>query len=185
MKLNVGCGSDEWGDIRLDVSKNHWMTPGKSSANIIADARYLPFQDKCFAETRVHEVLEHIHEWRNALHECCRVSRKLSITFPVNSYMPKQYVYWFLAIVTRPKRLLKFVNPVYLKYVSRLRQRTIEHRWQFDGNVLVSLLKERGFHNVKVETTGHYFVIDFFKHTRTIGELFKKANSWRITASEE
>lgn len=185
MKLNVGCGADEWGDVRLDVARNHWMTLGKSSANIVGDARYLPFQDKCFTDTRVHEVLEHIKEWRKALHECCRVSKKLSITFPMISYMPKQYVIWILATLTRPMSLLKFVDPAIQKRVLRLRERTREHRWQFDVNVLVFLLKEKGFHNINVETTGHFFVMGFLKHTPTISKLFKKANSWKITASQE
>jgi len=175
MNLNVGCGADKWGDVRLDMSRDHWMTIGESSANLIADARYLPFRDECFDETRIHEVVEHIEEWRKALLECCRVSTRLSVTVPINSYMPKQYINWILPLLTGPRNLLKYAKKGNLKHVIRLRQRTMEHRWQFDVGTLTSVLKEAGFDNINVEGTDYYFLVDFLK-------LLKKANSWKITA---
>jgi len=36
LKLNIGCGSDTWGDIRIDID------PKASAVNLIADAHYLP-----------------------------------------------------------------------------------------------------------------------------------------------
>jgi len=75
VKLNVGCGADVWGDVRVDTLEGKWMALGKSSANLLADARYLPFKDKCFDELRIHEVLEHIPDWKKAFFECCRVTR--------------------------------------------------------------------------------------------------------------
>lgn len=185
MKLNVGCGADIWGDIRVDVLRDSFMAMGKSTANLLADARYLPFKDKCFDELRMHEVLEHIPDWKKALHECCRVAKKMSITVPVDSYMPRHYVNWVLNLITttQPKRLLRFFDPAYLKYVLKLRARTKEHLWQFDINTLTSLIRKAGFQKISVNILhyplfgfqGRYF--GFFKTS------IKKKGRWEIIAS--
>lgn len=186
MKLNVGCGSDSWGDIRLDVSKDHWMTMGKSSANLIADAQCLPFRDKCFDELQAYQVLEHIRDWKKALCECCRVAKKISISVPVDSYMPRNYINWFLPTLTNLKYMLKLaiVRP---RYILKLHQRTKEHLWQFNIKVLTSMIRKHGFHNVHVNIT-YYPIFGFFtygrkgKYFRYLNERFRKAGSWVITA---
>ena len=86
--INVGCGSDSWGDVKLDCArapKEYYLTNNQSSANIIADARHLPFIDKCFSELRAFHVLEHIKDWEKALKEWCRVANKVKIRVPTNS----------------------------------------------------------------------------------------------------
>jgi len=90
MKVNVGCGHDPWGNVRLDISKTvpRWLGK-KATANLIADARFLPFRNKCFEELRSYHVLEHIEDWEKALSECRRVSSKLNVRVPVVSNMPK------------------------------------------------------------------------------------------------
>jgi len=161
MRLNVGCGADTWGDVRLDLSKNSWMARGKSSLNMIADACYLPFKDKCFDELRIHEVLEHIRDWKKALLECCRVSKRISVSVPVDSYMPKQYIRWLLPTLTHPKVLLNLTKSVYLKYVLGLRLRTRDHLWQFNVNTLIRTMRETGVDYLGlVKVSGRAFIFD-------------------------
>src|SRR5437667_8799773 len=57
--LDVGCGPDEWGDVRLDIDLRT-QTGVKSQLNVMADAHYLPFIDKAFYYVRCWHVLEHI-----------------------------------------------------------------------------------------------------------------------------
>jgi len=64
MKLNVGCGIDEWGDVRLDVAKEFLGL--QTCANIIGDAQNLPFQDSIFSEVRSSHVIEHLPLWQQA-----------------------------------------------------------------------------------------------------------------------
>lgn len=75
--LNVGCGSDTWGDIRLDVERSppdYFLYYKKSTANIIADTQNLPFRDEVFTELRANQVLEHLPNPIKALKEWRRVA---------------------------------------------------------------------------------------------------------------
>ena len=81
--LNVGCGPDGWGDIRLDVDF-HTQTGVKSMLNIRADAHYLPFVNKAFSHVRCWHVLEHIQLPSMALSEIKRVGESGNIRFPVD-----------------------------------------------------------------------------------------------------
>ena len=80
--LNVGCGSTDWGDVRLDASRVYHGR--KTMANIIADASCLPFKDNVFEEVRAHHILEHLKNWQQAIEEWCRVSKKVDIIIPVD-----------------------------------------------------------------------------------------------------
>lgn len=186
MRLNVGCGTDSWGDIRVDVSRSTFWAMGRSSANLLADVRCLPFRDKCFDELRIHEVLEHIPDWKKALRECCRVAKKMSITIPVDSYMPRHYVNWFINLITttQPKLFLKFFDPAYLKYVLKLRAKTKEHLWQFEINTFTSLIKKAGFQKISVNTL--YYPLFGFRgrYSRFFKSNIKKKARWKIVASQ-
>jgi hypothetical protein len=81
--LNVGCGPDGWGDVRLDVDF-HTQTGVKSLLNIRADAHYLPFVDKAFSHVRCWHVLEHIPLPSIAVSEIKRVGESGNIRFPVD-----------------------------------------------------------------------------------------------------
>ncbi|MBA7491321.1 hypothetical protein ES702_01866 [subsurface metagenome] len=52
--LNLGCGDDERGDIRIDLK------PPKKALNILADAHFLPIRDKAIGRTLCKSVLEHV-----------------------------------------------------------------------------------------------------------------------------
>jgi len=53
VNLNIGCGSDKWGDIRLDIHRT-------LSTNLIVDAQNLPFKPNSFKLAKVSHVLEHL-----------------------------------------------------------------------------------------------------------------------------
>ena len=51
--LNVGCGNDLRGDVRLDLFPT-------SAANVVGDAQHLPFQNATFEEVYEKNLLEHM-----------------------------------------------------------------------------------------------------------------------------
>ncbi len=55
LTLNLGCGEDTWGDIRVD------FTTLANGANVIADLNLpLPFPDKVFSKVLLRGVIEHM-----------------------------------------------------------------------------------------------------------------------------
>ncbi len=54
--LNLGCGRDRFGTVRLDIRKEG------TSANLIADINYLPFKEGCFDIIRAWDVIEHLEK---------------------------------------------------------------------------------------------------------------------------
>lgn len=181
MRLNVGCGSDTWGEVRLDVTRTprSFYAPKGSSANLIADAQHLPFRNKSFTELRAFEVLEHTTDPRLALSEFRRVSEKITLTVPVDSYTPRHD--WIIIF---------YLSLAYLKYLIKLPQRTREHLWQFNINFLKTYLRKLGFQKIEVEIISYpiFGVLSYGKKGkyfpfRLIKEHFKMSHSWKITAS--
>jgi ubiquinone/menaquinone biosynthesis C-methylase UbiE len=182
MNVNIGCGADPWGDVRIDILRDYWQARGKYTVNMLADAQFLPFKDKCFDEARLHHALEHIQNWRKALRECCRVAKKVSIIIPVYSYIPR--LEW--------NRAIPFFHMLptltYLRYMSEISRRSKEHLWQIDINTLVSILKAFGLRNIQIEARydpiflllisgrkGRYF--------RKYLDRFKISREWKVIAS--
>ena len=62
MKLNVGCGDHFIGDVRMDLTYS-------KSANMIADAHFLPFRESSFSDILCTEVIEHLDSPFQALSE--------------------------------------------------------------------------------------------------------------------
>jgi hypothetical protein len=81
--LNVGCGQDDWGEVRVDVSYAT-QTGIKSRLNVRADARFLPFRDASFSFSRCWHVIEHIDHPQLVLLELRRTSEKFDVRFPVD-----------------------------------------------------------------------------------------------------
>ena len=52
--LNLGCGNDKRGTVRID------MNSAQSARNIIADAHFIPLRDKTISKTLCKSVLEHV-----------------------------------------------------------------------------------------------------------------------------
>lgn len=66
MKMNVGCGEDMRGDIRIDIRHTKAVT-------ILADCYFLPFRNDTFEEVDSIALLEHCLNPFNALKEQIRV----------------------------------------------------------------------------------------------------------------
>ena len=59
--LNVGCGSDTWGDVRVDIASNFLSWHFRPT--VLADAHYLPFKDGSFEVVKASHVLEHLRSF--------------------------------------------------------------------------------------------------------------------------
>lgn len=81
--LNLGCGQDEWGDVRVDFDFAT-QTGIYSKLNVRADAHALPFREKSFATCRCWHVLEHVQNPIQVLNEIRRVSLSADVRFPVD-----------------------------------------------------------------------------------------------------
>ncbi len=68
LTLNLGCGDDTYGDIRLDL----FPTRG---ANVVGDSQRLPFRDSVFTEVYERNVFEHLPNPAQHLDEVRRVMR--------------------------------------------------------------------------------------------------------------
>lgn len=156
--LNVGCGPDNWGDIRVDVDFRT-QTGTLSKLNIRADAHFLPFTDKAFSFVRCWHVLEHLKDPNLALSEIRRVAVSGNIRFPVgdgfklelvrNALALTSYRQWrvavkgmILAYQTRRRRLHLWV----LKPVGRSAHRNSFVLFPF----LLSGRKSRAFRKVRI-----------------------------------
>lgn len=129
MRANLGCGDDEWGDVRVDLDPD-------SAANVIADLQEpLNFPDQAFDDVRCISVLEHILKWRAALSEMLRVTRKrLILEVPVNSDIR----------ITDLWRIL-FPTPKNLRLFITIPERARETVWQMDPEILRKFIEKRGF----------------------------------------
>lgn len=79
--LNVGCGLDSWGDVRVDL--NCRFPDWCFKPTILADAHYLPFRDGAFKKAKSNHVLEHLRCPSEALDELTRVTKEeIILRFP-------------------------------------------------------------------------------------------------------
>lgn len=77
MFLNLGCGNDSRGDIRIDIN------PERKGLNIIADAHCIPLRDNVFDCVFCKSTLEHLKSPIKGLSEMKRVSNeKILIVVP-------------------------------------------------------------------------------------------------------
>jgi len=127
----VGCGTDSWGDVRLDNSR---VYHGKQvKLTILADAQNLPFKDKCFDKTKAYHILEHLPAWKRALKEWCRVTDgQIRIVVPVDAGYVNKQIYM---------EILSFL----FDHLVRLPARRREHLWKFNPKVIIEELRKHGF----------------------------------------
>ena len=69
LTLNLGCGEDMRGDVRLDFVPT-------SATNVVGDCQQLPFKDDAFAEIYERNVFEHLPNPAQHLLEVKRVMQK-------------------------------------------------------------------------------------------------------------
>jgi len=87
--LDIGCGVRKFGHIGIDREL-------KKGVDIVADARFLPFQDHSFDTLIMNHVLEHITDYDTALKEMQRVSKSLIIIVvprKEHSYVNNEHVH--------------------------------------------------------------------------------------------
>ena len=83
--LNVGCGLDSWGDVRVDLDCRFLDWCFKSTK--LADANYLPFRDGAFKKAKSNHVRERLRCPSEALDELTRLQKKsLSCVFRLKGY---------------------------------------------------------------------------------------------------
>lgn len=118
--LNVGCGPDSWGDIRVDVDFRT-QTGTLSKLNVRADAHFLPFIDKAFSLVRCWHVLEHLRDPNLALGEIRRVGVSGNVRFPVGDGFKRELMRNALALTSYGQWRVG-VNGMKLAYQTRRRR---------------------------------------------------------------
>ncbi|TMI06380.1 class I SAM-dependent methyltransferase [Candidatus Bathyarchaeota archaeon] len=93
--LNVGCGQDDWGEVRVDVDYET-QTHVESKLNVREDAHHLPFRDSAFSFGRCWHVLEHLDNPKEALLELRRTCERFDVRFPVDEGYYMQMIIGFL-----------------------------------------------------------------------------------------
>jgi hypothetical protein len=129
LTLNLGCGSDTWGDCRVDSCYN--FLDNKNKPTLLADAQHLPFKDASFRSIKSNHLLEHLSNPFEALKEMNRVAtEELKLAFPVETdvwpfilsrILPFPHLKeCYLACETRRKKLhIWIINPkIVLRYLE-------------------------------------------------------------------
>lgn len=177
--LNVGCGKDTWGDVRVDVSYRFYDF-WECRPTVLADAHHLPFKPQTFDVVKAKAVLEHLISPYVALNEICRVARKqIILQFPAeNDILPLMIS-------------LLFDYPPQLKLVLGLTKTRInhEHKWIIPPQDVVRFLKEKGWRTT-VETSD----VPIFralkygrfrkKYFRPLTEKIRMKEFYRITSEK-
>ncbi len=130
LTLNVGCGADHYGDVRLDATKkflNYKMCP-----NILGDAQHLPFKNGSFIIVKCSDVLEHLPNPFLAMKECVRVSKSLVVL-----RVPTERDIW-------PCILLNLLPPKLNMYYVLQNRRQRMHLWIMKTGVMVKFLRGLG-----------------------------------------
>ena len=160
--LNIGCGSDRWGDVRLDVSRSYLEVQFRPT--IIADAQNLPFKEGSFKVTRASHVLEHLVNPSKALKEWLNVTtEKIIISFPTKKDVLPYMVCSFFSLNFRD-----------LLHEYKLRKRRL-HKWVIRPEAVTKFLKQHGWKcTVKKGTQCIFNVLEFGKKS-TIFQMVNQA----------
>lgn len=118
LSLNVGCGDDPIGDVRVDAFKSHKGVRRLLPPTIYASIYALPFRDHVFSWVKCSHLLEHLEHVREATLELLRVGNcEMELRFPRDGG-------WFSEIVLEATSLN--LNGVRLAILTR---RMREHKW--------------------------------------------------------
>jgi hypothetical protein len=145
--LNVGCGFDPWGDVRVDVA--YAFDAWHFRPTILADASHLPFRDGSFEEVKASHVLEHLGNPFRALDEMVRVStKKMVLIFPTEyDVLP-----WFASNIFPIPRF----SAMRLPYHTRKKRL---HLWIVNPKVIVAYLKLKAWDASCEKTTIALFLM--------------------------
>lgn len=156
--LNVGCGSDLWGDIRVDLAFNFLSM--RFRPTLLADAQYLPFKDGSFKVVRASHVLEHLKKPFMAVDELLRVATKeVVLRFPTElDVLP----FVFSHVFPIPSFSV-------LKFSCDTRKKGL-HLWIVNPQILITYLRGKGWESSCGKNT--YSVFSFFEGGKK-AEYFK------------
>lgn len=144
--LNVGCGRDRWGDIRLDLQRS--QTGVYNNPTIIASGLYLPLRSGVISEIRCFHVLEHVANWRGLLQEIARVGNgetRLQLRFPLDDGFKRDF------LISWSRLDLGGMRHAYLTREKRA------HVWTIDPNVVSTTLEEFGIRVVATRNRRQLF----------------------------
>jgi|SRR6266571_5705627 len=123
--INIGCGNDSWGDVRIDVQQT-------KSANLIMNfdsCERLPFSDKEFSQCRLFQVLEHSRNPQHLLSEAIRISDVVLAKFPYKY----DRVPFVLSMLTsfQPWQIKDAIIHSTLHFLSQIKlmDSPMKHRW--------------------------------------------------------
>lgn len=139
--LNVGCGEDEWGDIRLDIKRQF-------SPTIVADAHNLPFRKNSFKIAKASHILEHLSNPNEAMNELLNVTtEKLIIAFPTEKDVVPCIISSFISLNWR---MVSF----YFKY-----RKLGWHKWVIKHEAVTKFLEQHGWRCTTKKGRKHVFNI--------------------------
>jgi ubiquinone/menaquinone biosynthesis C-methylase UbiE len=127
--VNIGCGPDLWGDVRLDIRRTNATT-------MIADAQNLPFKQGTFKDAKMSHVLEHMHDPSKALNECLYVTRdKIMIAFPAEADMYPSLIRYLVSLPFSIRGILEWCK----------NRRIQEHKWIIKPEGVTYFLAKNGW----------------------------------------
>jgi hypothetical protein len=137
--VNLGCGVDTWGDVRIDLKSEVFP-------DIIASADRLPFRSECFTVARLFSVLEHLPDPSRAIREISRCASVIDVIIP--------NVYYWARILRTIKRgfsipinyrtlHLQVWDIITIHQFARLNGlEIVDHRWRLrEVDLYVQLMK--------------------------------------------
>ena len=74
IRLNIGAGETEWGDVQLDIDHTDQVT-------VLGDMHFLPFADNVCSEILLDNVLEHSPDTTGVLREIHRILRPGGVVY--------------------------------------------------------------------------------------------------------
>lgn len=150
--MNIGCGQDAWGDVRMDISRHFFDWNFRPI--LIADACYLPFRDRAFKYVRASHVLEHVAYPDKALREMVRVSREgIYLSFPVESDV------WPFII----SKIFPIPSFSALRLACQTRKDKL-HLWIVDPDIIIGFFDKMGWKCSKMRNSTSLF--SFFESGR-------------------
>jgi len=148
--VNIGCGEDRWGDVRLDIRKTFNPT-------IVGDAQNLPFKSDAFKVAKISHVLEHVNYPVKALKECMRVARTLEIYLPTETDLYPALIRYLFSLPFSVRGVLEWCR----------HRRVREHKWMIKPIEIVVFLAENGWEQIFFSKEKQTRLLSIFDGKRT------------------
>lgn len=150
-KLNIGCGKIRWPG---------WIAIDHAGADINCDVKAIPLPDNYADAACAIHVLEHLYEWDGvmALHEWKRVLKpggKLILELPCMNKIA-----WYISeCVKQNATMAPSMTWLALWGDPRHRDPYMCHRWGYSVEMLIKLLREVGFKEIRSTEPRYHFPV--------------------------